>query len=90
MSNTELLIEEIKTLPSNRIIEVLDFVEYIKFKETGKTKYTNLSEEDAILMTSDVIAKYRPALEELAKWHKNLLFVLFNKPITEINTEMSY
>jgi len=67
MSSTELLIEEIKTLPSNRIIEVLDFVEYIKYKDTGKTKYTDLSKEDAISMTSDVIEKYRPALEELAK-----------------------
>jgi len=34
MSDTELLIQEIKTLPSNRIAEVLDFVEFIKQKET--------------------------------------------------------
>ena len=67
MSNAELLIEEIKTLPSNRVAEVLDFVEFIKYKEAGNTKYTILSNEDAISMTSDVIEKYRPALEELAK-----------------------
>jgi len=67
MSSTELLIEEIKTLPPNRLAEVLDFVEYIKYKENEKTKYTILSEEDAISMTSDVIEKYRLALEELAK-----------------------
>jgi hypothetical protein len=34
MPNAELLIEEIKTLPANRVAEVLDFVEFIKQKET--------------------------------------------------------
>jgi hypothetical protein len=34
MPVAELLIEEIKTLPENRIAEVLDFVEFIKQKET--------------------------------------------------------
>jgi len=67
MSHVEMLIEEIKTLPSNRVAEVLDFVEFIKQKDTKKTEYTILSNEDAISMTSDVIEKYRPALEELAK-----------------------
>ena len=33
MSDAELLIKEIKTLPSNRVAEVLDFVEFIKQKE---------------------------------------------------------
>jgi hypothetical protein len=33
MSNAELLIEEIKTLPAVRVAEVLDFVEFIKQKE---------------------------------------------------------
>ena len=33
MSNAELLIEEIKTLPIDRVAEVLDFVEFIKQKE---------------------------------------------------------
>ena len=32
MSNTELLIEEIKTLPENYAVEVLDFVGYLKEK----------------------------------------------------------
>ena len=67
MSCIELLIEEIKTLPQNRITEVLDFVEFIKHKETGNSNYTLLSKESAISMTSDVIEEYRPALEELAK-----------------------
>ena len=67
MSYTELLIEEIKTLPSNRVAQVLDFVEFIKLKDSGKTKYIVLSEENALSMTSDIIEKYRPALEELAK-----------------------
>jgi len=34
MSNAELLIEEIKTLSAGRVAEVLDFVEFIKQKET--------------------------------------------------------
>ena len=33
MSDAEQLIEEIKTLPPNRIAEVLDFVEFIKQRE---------------------------------------------------------
>ena len=33
MSDAELLIEEIKTLPTRRVAEVLDFVEFIKQKE---------------------------------------------------------
>ena len=67
MSYSELLIEKIKTLPSNRLPEIMDFVEYIKYKEAEKSKNNFLSKEDAILMTSDVIEEYRPALEELAK-----------------------
>ena len=65
MSYAEQLIEEIKTLPSNRVAEVLDFVEFLKHKEAGNAKYTILSNEDAISMVSDVIEEYRPALEEL-------------------------
>ena len=34
MSDAELLIEEIKTLPESRMTEVLDFVEFIKQEET--------------------------------------------------------
>ena len=33
MSNAELIIEKIKTLPESRVAEVLDFVEFIKQKE---------------------------------------------------------
>jgi len=33
MSDAELLIKEIKTLPASRIAEVLDFVEFIKQKD---------------------------------------------------------
>ena len=33
MSDAELLIEEIKTLPANRVAQVLDFVEFIKQQE---------------------------------------------------------
>ena len=37
MSKAELLIEKIKTLPESRVAEVLDFVEFIKQKETENT-----------------------------------------------------
>ena len=67
MSNAELLIQEIKTLPSNRVAQVLDFVEFIKYKDADKTQYSYLPKEDALSMTSDVIEEYRSALEELAK-----------------------
>ena len=35
--------------------------------ESKKTIYTTLSDEEAVSMTSEVIKKYRPALEDLAK-----------------------
>jgi hypothetical protein len=38
MSNAELLIEEIKTLSAGRVAEVLDFVEFIKQKDTRAAK----------------------------------------------------
>lgn len=37
MTNINLLIAEIKTLPPNRVGEVLDFVQFIKTKETKNT-----------------------------------------------------
>jgi len=67
MSYAELLIEEIKTLPSNRLAQVLDFIGFIKQQEAEKTNYSYLSQKDALSMVSDVIEEYRPALEELAK-----------------------
>jgi hypothetical protein len=36
-------------------------------KNTEEMKYSVLSKEDAIVMTSEVIEKYRPALEKLAE-----------------------
>jgi hypothetical protein len=38
MSDTELLIEEIRTLSASRVPEVLDFVEFIKQKESRNTE----------------------------------------------------
>ena len=38
MSNAEMLIEEIKTLPASRMAEVLDFVTHIKKEESCKTE----------------------------------------------------
>jgi hypothetical protein len=44
MSIAELLIEEIKTLPAGRVAEVLDFVEFIKQKETRKAEKADSDE----------------------------------------------
>ena len=41
MSNTELLIKEIKTLPLERVAEVLDFVEFLKHKEARNAESTD-------------------------------------------------
>jgi len=38
MPLAELLIEEIKTLPASRVAEVLDFVEFLKQKDTRAAK----------------------------------------------------
>jgi hypothetical protein len=45
MSDAELLIEEIKTLPSNRVAEVLDFVEFIKQKEARSIESTDTTDD---------------------------------------------
>ena len=45
MSDAELLIKEIKTLPSNRVAEVLDFVEFIKQKEVRNAESTDWFEK---------------------------------------------
>ena len=41
MSDAELLIKEIKTLPANRVAEVLDFVKLIKQKEAHSAESVN-------------------------------------------------
>ena len=58
------MIKEIDSLPPRYYSEVMDFIGYIKSKEA---KYIDLSKDDALAMTSEIIEKYRPALEELAK-----------------------
>jgi hypothetical protein len=44
MSNAEILIEEIKTLSAGRIAEVLDFVEFIKQKDTRNAEKADSDE----------------------------------------------
>jgi len=41
MTIDEVLIKEIKTLPKNRITQVLDFIGYIKQQEARETEKTN-------------------------------------------------
>jgi hypothetical protein len=45
MSNAELLIEEIKTLPASRVAEVLDFVEFIKQKEMSHAEHNGTDDD---------------------------------------------
>ena len=47
MSDAELLIEEIKTLPASRVAEVLDFVEFIKQKETRNAENAAQGSDDS-------------------------------------------
>jgi hypothetical protein len=44
--------------------QAADKIESVRKNET---QYKVLSEKDALIMTDEVIKKYRPALEELAK-----------------------
>jgi hypothetical protein len=55
MSIAEQLIEEIKTLPQNRMIEVLDFVGYLKQREAERRKPTpgELAAADAALAAGE-------------------------------------
>jgi hypothetical protein len=39
----------------------------IDVSKTNETKYELLSEEEALLITAEIIKEFRPALEELAK-----------------------
>ena len=64
MVERAVLLKEIDSLPPRYYGEVVDFIGYIKAKEA---KYTVLTKDDAVAMTSEIIEKYRPALEELAK-----------------------
>ena len=64
MVERAVLLKAIETLSPRYYGEVVDFIGYIKAKEA---KYIALSKDDAIAMTSEIIEKYRPALEELAK-----------------------
>jgi hypothetical protein len=41
MSNAELIYEEVKTLPENRVAQVLDFVKHIKQEEATQDESTN-------------------------------------------------
>jgi hypothetical protein len=65
MSNTELLIKEIETLPANDVAKVIDFVGYLKYSAPqdsyvcpicGKTEHTPNAETIAALQeTQDMI-----------------------------------
>ena len=69
-------LEQTVEIPANRRLiidvppEVPEGKAVIIFKPATTDKesvYTTLTEENAVSMTADVIEKYRPALEELAK-----------------------
>jgi len=74
MSDAELLIEEIRTLPKGRVAEVLDFVEFLKQKETRNTEEPRFNAEtiaafkegDAML-SGEIPATWHKSLEDLNK-----------------------
>ena len=83
MSNAELLIEKIKTLPESRVAEVLDFVEFIKQKETEKAEECPIcaSHRDPVtgeLRFNDEVMAGMQEVEDMisgkkpAKWHTSL------------------
>jgi len=45
----------------------LDTTQKVTKEDANVTKYTILSKDDAIEMTTEIIEKYRPALEKLAE-----------------------
>ena len=55
-----LTIEVPHEVPTGKVILI-----FKPFNE--ETEYTTLSKEDAVSMTVEIIDKYRPALEDLAK-----------------------
>ena len=86
MSQTELLIEEIKTLPENRVAEVLDFVEFVKQKEARDSENTEGCpicakhrdpETGELRFNAETIAAFEEGDAMLrgeipAKWHSSL------------------
>jgi len=54
MSNTELLMEKIRTLPANFVEEVLQFIEHLKHENTSanQTLPSAYSPEDALKVSS--------------------------------------
>jgi hypothetical protein len=69
MSNAELLIEEIRTLPPARVAEVLDFVEFIKQKKTYNEESAAQDDDDSWFEKGEecpICAKHRdPVTGEL-------------------------
>ena len=69
-ANRRLVIDVPPEVPTGKVI--LTFKPVIESSdqrtiEGEETIYTSLSNEKAVSMTAEVIEKYRPALEELAK-----------------------
>ena len=73
MSDTELLIEEIKTLPPSRVAEVLDFVESLKRREEcsteGELRFNAETiaafEEGDAMISGEIPTKWYSSLEEM-------------------------
>ena len=57
-----LIIDVPREIPTGRAI-----IAFTPADEGKKTVYTALTNEKAVSMTAEVIEKYRPALEDLAK-----------------------
>ena len=61
-ADRRLTIDVPKEIPAGKVMLVFKPVD-----EDERTVYTSFSKEKAVSMTAEVIEKYRPALEDLAK-----------------------
>ena len=66
-ADRRLIIDVPPEIPAGKVILIFKPALEPKVDKDEKTVYTTLSKESAVSMTAEVIEKYRPALEELAK-----------------------
>ena len=66
-ADRRLIIDVPPEIPAGKVTLILQPALEQQAAEGKETVYTALSNERAVSMTAEVIEKYRPALEELAK-----------------------
>ena len=67
-ADRRLIIEVPREVPTGKVVLIFSPVTAdAQATENEGTTYTTLSKENAVTITAEVIEKYRPALEDLAK-----------------------